>query len=85
MLNNKGQLINFDPRKDLDLAYAVTTHKAQGSEYDTVVYVLNKSIYFIQDRNNFYTAITRARRLVHVITDQRSLSASVQPPKELRR
>jgi len=84
-LDANGRTVNFDPRKDLDLAYAITTHKAQGSEYNTVLYVLNKSTWFIQDRNNFYTAITRARRWVHVVTDQRSLSSSVQPPKELRR
>ena len=73
-----GTLAHYDPRKSLQLAYAITTHKAQGSEYRHVVYVLNKSTLFTQGRHNFYTAVTRAREHVHVISDQRSLSASVQ-------
>jgi len=68
---------SYDPRKSVDLAYAITTHKAQGSEYDAVVYIVNKSTSFMQSRNNFYTGCMRARSRVHVITDQRSLSLSV--------
>lgn len=67
-----GTLAYIDPRKDLDLAYAVTTHKSQGSEYQHVVYILNKSSSFMQERSNYYTAITRARKHVTVITDQSS-------------
>jgi ATP-dependent exoDNAse (exonuclease V) alpha subunit len=39
--------------------------------------MLNKSTNYMQGRSNFYTGITRAREKVFVITDQRSLSASV--------
>ena len=67
---------SYDPRKCVDLAYAVTTHKAQGSEYDNVTYIINKSASFMQNRNNFYTGTMRARTHVHVITDQRSLGYS---------
>jgi len=65
-----------DPRKSVDLAYTITTHKSQGSEYDNVVYIINKSASFMQNRNNFYTGTMRARLHVHVITDQRSLGYS---------
>ena len=75
-VNKQGVAVMYDPRKDLDLAYVVTTHKAQGSEFDNVLYVLNKSSSFIQSRHNFYTAITRARKHVHLITDKFSLSYS---------
>lgn len=67
---------SYDPRCIVDLAYAITTHKAQGSEYKYVVYMINKSCSFMQNRNNFYTATMRAREYVHVISDQRSLQYS---------
>lgn len=64
----------MDPRKDLTLAYAVTTHKAQGSEYEHVVYVINKSTKFMLNRNQLYTAITRARKRCTFICDGNALS-----------
>lgn len=75
--DKKGKILDADPRKRMDLAYCITVHKAQGSEYKSVVYVLNKSTYFMQCRPNFYTAVTRAAKHVTVITDQRSLQNSV--------
>jgi exodeoxyribonuclease V alpha subunit len=75
--NRYGKIVEIDPRKDIDLGYAITTHKAQGSEYDNVVYVLNKSTGYMQNRRNFYTAASRGRAHVHIITDQRSISLSL--------
>jgi len=75
--NQYGKMSAIDPRKSLDLAYAITTHKSQGSEFKRVVYILNKSNAFMINRRNFYTAITRAREHVHLITDQRMLSHAV--------
>lgn len=78
-----GETKGYDPREQIDLAYAITTHKAQGSEYQHVTYILNKSSYSMHHRNNFYTAITRARKIVYVISDQRSMQQSVvnkEPP-----
>lgn len=72
-----GGTRSFDPRRDLFLAYAITTHKSQGSEYDNTVYLLNKSTKYAQNRPNFYTAVTRARKHCHIITDQPSLTHSV--------
>ena len=66
-----------NPQKDLDLAYVITTHKAQGSEYDRVCYIINRSRAFLLNRKNFYTAITRARSHVTVITDQDALGMSL--------
>jgi exodeoxyribonuclease V alpha subunit len=75
--NSYGGTSTIDPRKDLDLAYAVTTHKCQGSEFRRVVYIMNKSNMFMLTRANFYTAITRAKQHVYVIADQRGFSAGV--------
>lgn len=77
VLNRYGKIIEIDPRRDIDLGYAITTHKAQGSEYDNVIYVLNKSTGYMQNRRNFYTAASRGRNKVHIITDQRSISLSL--------
>lgn len=75
--NRYGKIVEIDPRKDIDLGYAITTHKSQGSEYENVVYVLNKSTSFMQNRRNFYTATSRGRERVDIITDQRSISISL--------
>ena len=59
----------MNPQKDLDLAYVITTHKSQGSEYDRVASVMNSSRSYLLNRKNMYTAISRARTHVTVITD----------------
>jgi exodeoxyribonuclease V alpha subunit len=76
-IDARGEAGSYDPRKQIDLAYAITTHKAQGSEYNSIVYVLNKSSKFIQSRSNLYTGITRAKSHVHLITDLTSMTHSV--------
>jgi exodeoxyribonuclease V alpha subunit len=38
-VNKQGNVVTYDPRRDLSLAYAVTTHKSQGSEYEYVIYL----------------------------------------------
>jgi len=78
-----GTVKGYDPREQIDLAYAVTTHKSQGSEYLNSVYVIDRSSYSMHHRNNFYTAVTRARKMAYVIGDQRSVQQSVsqkEPP-----
>lgn len=75
--NKRGDLVTFDPRVDIDHAYALTTHKCQGSEFESVVYVLNKSVSGTITRRNFYTAVTRARTRAAVITDTPTLQLAV--------
>lgn len=75
--NRFGKIVEVDPRKDIDLGYAITTHKSQGSEYKRLVYLLNKSTGYMQNRRNIYTACSRGREHVHIITDQRSISTSL--------
>jgi ATP-dependent exoDNAse (exonuclease V) alpha subunit len=77
----KNTVINAKPLRDIELAYALTTHKCQGSEFQRVCYVLNKSTQFVQSRQNLYTAMTRARKRVDIITDQLSLKVSVMKVK----
>ena len=51
----------------LQLAYAITSHRAQGSEWDNVVVVVSQSHYMMLQRNLLYTALTRARKRVVLI------------------
>ena len=73
MLTIYGKIVEYNPQKDIDLAYVITTHKSQGSEYKEVTYILDKSLIYMTNRRNLYTAITRAKEHVNIITDQRTL------------
>lgn len=75
--DSRKNLASFDPRRTIDLGFCITTHKAQGSEWTHVIYMLNRSTMFMQSRHNFYTAVSRARETAMVISDQRSLQNSV--------
>jgi len=77
---SNGKTIEFDPRKNIDLAYVLTTHKCQGSEYQHVLYCMNKTTTWVQSRRNFYTGITRARKHCTVITDMQSITKSTKFP-----
>ena len=67
----------INPQKDIDLAYVITTHKSQGSEYNRVMYVMNRSRTWLLNRKNFYTATSRARNYVMVIADQKAIQVSL--------
>ncbi len=57
----------FKHTDELELAYAITIHKAQGSEYPAVVIPLLKVFPLLKTRNLLYTAVTRARRCVVIV------------------
>lgn len=76
---SRNDVYDLDPRKRIDLAYALTTHKCQGSEYKRVIYVMNKSCGWMLGRRNFYTGVTRAREHVLVVTDPISISKAIKP------
>ncbi|MBS1202001.1 MAG: recombinase RecD, partial [Chromatiaceae bacterium] len=62
----------------LSLAYATTVHKAQGSEYPAVVIPLATQHYSLLERNLLYTAVTRGRRLVVLISEPKALAMAVK-------
>lgn len=68
----------YNPQKNIELAYALTTHKCQGSEYGHVIYVMNKSMFGLQIRSNLYTGVTRARKHVTLLSDQRSIMSALK-------
>ncbi len=59
--------------EQLELAYALTVHKSQGSEYPAVVLVLHSSHYIMLHRNLLYTGVTRAKRMLCVVGDRKGL------------
>jgi ATP-dependent exoDNAse (exonuclease V) alpha subunit len=77
-VRENGQVTEGDPRRNIDHAYVLTTHKMQGSEVKHVCYVINKSTLWGQSRRNFYTAITRAREHCTVFTDMQSMAKSTK-------
>ena len=73
-----GSVIHYDPRKKIELGYAVTTHKAQGSEFDTVIYCMTRAAPRMLHRRNLYTAVTRAKHNVIIITDRMAMTQSMR-------
>jgi len=57
----------FDMLDELDLAYAITVHKSQGSEYPVVIIPMYSCAPMLQTRNLLYTAVTRARNMVILV------------------
>jgi exodeoxyribonuclease V alpha subunit len=62
---------------DIDLAYAITIHKSQGSEYPAVVVALHRAHFVMLRRNLLYTAITRAQRFCCVVGDRWAIRTAV--------
>ncbi len=82
-----GRVITYDAgeREELTLAYAVTVHKAQGSEFPGVLLVLTTHHYMMLQRNLLYTAITRGRRLVVLLGSKRALAMAIKNDRPVRR
>ncbi|WP_296903701.1 ATP-dependent RecD-like DNA helicase [uncultured Megasphaera sp.] len=70
---------------EITLAYAITVHKSQGSEYHTVIMALVNSHAIMLQRNLFYTAVTRAKRKVILVGTKRALQSAVQNQRTSRR
>lgn len=70
---------------DLALAYAMTVHRAQGSEYRAVVAVISSAHAYMLSRTLLYTAITRGRELVVIVGDTRGVRRAVANTTSNRR
>ena len=70
---------------EITLAYAITVHKSQGSEYHTVIMALVNSHSTMLQRNLFYTAVTRAKRKVILVGTKRAVQTAVQNQRTSRR
>ncbi len=74
------QSVSYEPHEleALTLAYAISIHRAQGSEYPAVIVPLVMQHAILLQRNLLYTALTRARRLCVLVGEQRALYRAVQ-------
>lgn len=82
-----GNIVSYKKEdiKDLDLSYAITIHKSQGSEFDCVVIPMMPTSFMLLSRNLLYTAITRAKKLVILIGEKRILKQMVRNNKTSQR
>lgn len=71
--------------EDLDLAYSITAHRSQGSEFDAVVIPICRSLLYSMDKNVMYTAITRAKKRVVFVGDKESLNISLTQAGSMER
>jgi exodeoxyribonuclease V alpha subunit len=79
-VNMDGRELRYkhDELTDLALAYASTVHKVQGSEFQAVIIVLHASQHVLLSRALLYTAVTRGKRLVVILGDERALARAVR-------
>ena len=68
----------FNELEQLEHAYAITAHKAQGSEFDVVIMVISQTAPMLLTRNLLYTAMTRAKKMLIIIGDKNVLNFMIQ-------
>ena len=76
---------DFSETEDLMLAYCISTHRSQGSEYPVVVMPILTQHYMMLQRNLLYTAITRAKKLVILVGTRKALDIAVNNNKVAER
>ena len=74
-----------DELTELTLAYAISVHKSQGSEYPAVILPVTNQHYVMLQRNLLYTAVTRGKKLVVLIGSQKALQRAVDNDRTHRR
>ena len=62
----------------LNLAYCITVHKAQGSEYPVVILPMLTCFYRMLRKNLFYTAITRSKRKVIIVGSKKAMAIAIR-------
>ena len=84
---DEGRMVEY-PYKlldELELAYAVTIHKSQGSEYPAVVIPLLSGPRMLMNRNLLYTAVTRAKKCVTIVGNDITFNQMIENNSQLKR
>ena len=76
---------DFSQLDELELAYAVTIHKSQGSEYPIVIIPIHSGPPMLMNRNLLYTAVTRAKELVVIVGVTSTLYRMIDNNREIDR
>ena len=84
---DEGRMVEYPYRllDELELAYAITIHKSQGSEYPAVVIPLLSGPSMLMNRNLLYTAVTRARKCVTLVGNEVTFEQMVQNTSQQKR
>ena len=72
----------FDMTEELELAYAITVHKSQGSEYPAVIIPLLPGPRLLYNRNLLYTAVTRAKKCLTIVGSDTTFQEMIQNKRE---
>jgi exodeoxyribonuclease V alpha subunit len=83
--DGRSVVYDKDDLNDVTLAYAVSVHKAQGSEYQAVVMPLMTQHFIMLQRNLFYTALTRAKKLSVIVGSYKALHIAIKNDKPVKR
>ena len=70
---------------DMDLAYGMTIHKSQGSEFANVIVVMPMEPRSMLVKNLFYTAITRAKKKVYIINEGSAMETAIKTDRSSKR
>lgn len=84
LIDFDGNTVMYDPQEldEITLAYAVTIHKSQGSEFKAVVIPLHTTYYIMLARNLIYTAVTRGKELVIIVGTKKAMRIAIDNDKE---
>ena len=83
--DGKRVVYTYDLLEELELAYAITVHKSQGSEYPVVIIPVYSCPPMLMTRNLVYTAVTRAKSMVIMVGRAEILSKMVENNREIKR
>jgi exodeoxyribonuclease V alpha subunit len=87
MVDYDGRIVTYDATEmnEITLAYAISVHKSQGSEYPAVIVPITTQHFALLQRNLLYTAITRGEKLVVLIGTQKALQIALQNDRPQKR
>lgn len=83
--DDKKVYYDFSKLDNLELAYAITVHKSQGSEFDAIIIPLLYGYDQLMTRNLLYTAVTRAKKFVCIVGDKNCVMKMINNDIELKR
>ncbi len=82
-----GRVVRYEREElnEITLAYAISVHKSQGSEYQAVVMPLMTQHFIMLQRNLFYTALTRAKKMSCIVGSYKALYIAIKNDKPIKR
>ena len=76
---------DFDELDEMTMAYAISIHKSQGSEFPCVIIPLHTTHYPLLQRNLIYTAVTRGKNLVILVGSKKAINIAIHNDRVVQR